>query len=167
MKFFHLPPREEGQGLVEYGLTLMLVAVVIVGILTLFGDSVKATYCRTTHQISPDADLSGPCSAPILMPDLVSQGPNHINIEVQIHDPDGDPNNPYAAITQVEFYMDDTNSGPVHTEYHYRYCLGSNSGLNPCNNYNISGLANGGHTVIILAYDNDGNVGSARYAFSK
>ncbi len=38
--------REEGQGLVEYALLLVLVAVVIIGILTILGSSVMVVYAR-------------------------------------------------------------------------------------------------------------------------
>lgn len=41
-----IPKREEGQGLVEYALLLVLVAVVIIGILTVLGSSVMVVYAR-------------------------------------------------------------------------------------------------------------------------
>jgi pilus assembly protein Flp/PilA len=41
-----IPEREEGQGLVEYALLLVLVAVVIIGILTILGSSVMVVYAR-------------------------------------------------------------------------------------------------------------------------
>lgn len=41
-----IPKREEGQGLVEYALLLVLVAVVIIGILTILGSSVMVVYAR-------------------------------------------------------------------------------------------------------------------------
>ena len=160
--------QEEGQGLVEYGLVLVLVAVVIIIILMLLGDSVKNTYCRTVHQIAPEADISEPCQAPIVMPQMVGSGANFINIEAEIYDPDGNQSNPYAAITKVEFYLDSTESNPVQTENHYRYCLGGGPNGAPCRNYNLPGsLPNGRHTIIILAYDSDGNVGRANYSFTK
>jgi pilus assembly protein Flp/PilA len=41
-----IPKREEGQGLVEYALVLVLVAVVIIAILTILGSSVMVVYAR-------------------------------------------------------------------------------------------------------------------------
>lgn len=38
--------REEGQGLVEYGLILILVAIVIVAILTVLGPTIGNLYSR-------------------------------------------------------------------------------------------------------------------------
>ncbi len=40
----HRSPREEGQGLVEYALILVLVAVVVIAALTLFGNDLLALY---------------------------------------------------------------------------------------------------------------------------
>lgn len=37
-------PREEGQGLVEYALILMFVAVAVVAIVAIFGDSLALLY---------------------------------------------------------------------------------------------------------------------------
>jgi len=36
----YLPPREEGQGLVEYALILVLVAVVVIAVLTQLGPAI-------------------------------------------------------------------------------------------------------------------------------
>jgi Flp pilus assembly pilin Flp len=167
MLFHQVSPEEGGQSLVEYALILALVALVIIATVALFGTALKDTYCRIVYQVAPGSDISSACSRPIVMPKLVAEGPNFINVEVQVHDPDGDPGDPYAAITQVEFYIDDMGSGPVHTEFQYRYCLGSNSGTNPCQNYNTGSLSNGEHTITILAYDADGNVGRGTYKFVK
>ena len=41
-------PREEGQGLVEYALVLVLVAVVIIAILTLLGPQIGNVFSRIT-----------------------------------------------------------------------------------------------------------------------
>jgi len=159
--------KEDGQGLVEYALILVLVAVAVIAIMTLFGEQTKQVYCRTVHQLTPDADISSACQAPIAMPRLVDSGSNFINVEVDIYDPDGNPDRPYSAITKVEFYVDSTNNGPVHTEVNYRYCLGSNSGTNPCRNFNTNSLSSGRHKIVILAYDSDGNIGRSDYSFTK
>lgn len=157
--------KEDGQGLVEYALILGLVAIAIIGIMTIFGEQAKNVYCRTVHQLAPDADISSACQAPIAIPHFIDKGPNFINVEVEIFDPDGNQNNPYNAITKVEFYVD--GKGPVKTEVEYRYCLGGNSGTNPCNNFSTSNLSSGKHKITILAYDTDGNIGRSGFSFSK
>lgn len=42
----NIPKREEGQGLVEYALLLVLVAIVIIAILTLLGSQVMLVFAR-------------------------------------------------------------------------------------------------------------------------
>jgi len=164
---FHLVRDEGGQGLTEYAFILVLVALVILGILSFVGQAVAEQFCVLVSELSPSADLSSTCSKPIVGLGPVDQGPGYLNLEVDVFDPDGDPDDPYAAIAKVEFYIDDTGGAPVHTEYFYRYCLGNNSGLNPCNNYNTSGLSAGPHTVFVLVYDTDGNIGRMRYSFTR
>lgn len=39
-------PREEGQGLVEYALILVLIAIVVIAILTLLGEQVSAVFSQ-------------------------------------------------------------------------------------------------------------------------
>ena len=41
-----LEPREEGQGLVEYALILVLVSVVVIAVLTFLGQQVDAVFSR-------------------------------------------------------------------------------------------------------------------------
>ena len=41
-------PREEGQGLVEYALILVLVAIVVIAILTLLGPQIANIFSRIT-----------------------------------------------------------------------------------------------------------------------
>ena len=43
--------REEGQGLVEYGLIIFLVALVIIGILVLFGSQTGSMFSGITGSI--------------------------------------------------------------------------------------------------------------------
>jgi len=42
-------PREEGQGLVEYALILVLVAIVVIAILTLLGPQIGNIFSRITN----------------------------------------------------------------------------------------------------------------------
>jgi pilus assembly protein Flp/PilA len=44
-------PREEGQGLVEYALILVLVAIVVIAILTLLGPQIANVFSRITSGI--------------------------------------------------------------------------------------------------------------------
>ncbi len=44
-------PREEGQGLVEYALILVLVAVVVIAILTLLGPAVGNVFSQIMNAI--------------------------------------------------------------------------------------------------------------------
>ena len=44
-------PREEGQGLVEYALILVLVAVVVIAILTLLGPAIGNTFSNVIVKI--------------------------------------------------------------------------------------------------------------------
>jgi pilus assembly protein Flp/PilA len=44
-------PREEGQGLVEYGLILMLVAVVVIAILAILGPTVGNIYSNIVDKL--------------------------------------------------------------------------------------------------------------------
>jgi len=45
-------PREEGQGLVEYALILVLVAVVVIAILTLLGPQIGNVFSKITNGLS-------------------------------------------------------------------------------------------------------------------
>lgn len=44
--------REDGQGLVEYALVLVLVAVVVIAILTLLGPQIANVFSRVTDALS-------------------------------------------------------------------------------------------------------------------
>jgi pilus assembly protein Flp/PilA len=45
-------PREEGQGLVEYALILVLVAIVVIAILTILGPQIGNVFSRITSGLS-------------------------------------------------------------------------------------------------------------------
>ena len=45
-------PREEGQGLVEYALILVLVALVVIAILTLLGPQIGNVFSKVTNELS-------------------------------------------------------------------------------------------------------------------
>jgi pilus assembly protein Flp/PilA len=46
-------PREEGQGLVEYALILVLVAIVVIAILILVGPQIANIFSRVTNGLAP------------------------------------------------------------------------------------------------------------------
>jgi Flp pilus assembly pilin Flp len=158
---------EGGQGLAEYSLILVLIAISLVTVLMFFGEGVKNVYCSLTHQLpfGVDQTETTSCNKPFVNPTLLDRGPGYINLEAIVLDPDGDPDNPYGAISKVEFYMDSDIGSPVQIEYQYKYCLGA--GDDPCNNYSIESLSLGDHTVIIKAYDVDGHVGVSHFRFTK
>ena len=68
---FEQPPRRKAQGLVEYALILALVAMVVIVVLTLFGEAIPQTFAdlecslsfakrgRAFNNISPDAMTVG------------------------------------------------------------------------------------------------------------
>lgn len=45
-------PREEGQGLVEYALILVLVAIVVIAVLTILGQNVSDVFQRIADELS-------------------------------------------------------------------------------------------------------------------
>ena len=44
-------PAEDGQGLVEYALIIMLIALVVIAIVTIFGTTLVETYSRITSEV--------------------------------------------------------------------------------------------------------------------
>lgn len=44
--------REEGQGLVEYALIIVLVAIVVIAALTLLGDQISSVFSRISDTLS-------------------------------------------------------------------------------------------------------------------
>ncbi len=45
--------KEEGQGLVEYALILVLIAIVVIGILTLLGNKVSQVFSTVNSGLTP------------------------------------------------------------------------------------------------------------------
>ena len=48
----YLPEKEEGQGLVEYALILVLIAVVVIGIVTLLGQKASEVFSSVNSGLS-------------------------------------------------------------------------------------------------------------------
>ncbi len=140
-----------GQGLVEYALILVLVAVVVIAAVVLLGDQLQIVFCNIVVALDADA-ASALCHSPrcslagVSSGEVVSGG---IIVEALVSDPDGD-----STINRVEFYVD---SAPVRTEFHYKYCLG---GTDDCSHpFDTTGLSNGLHVISATVYDDDGNTG--------
>lgn len=164
----HHPFRgEAGQGLVEYALILSLVAIVVVISLALLGETVSYQFCRIGKSLSMSDDSSESCEEPTVALLINDQGPNTLNVEADVYDPNADPDDPYGTIDRVEFYIDDTSGGPVQTEYFYRYCLSGNPSGQPCGNYDTGWLSPGQHTVIVMVYLSDGTVTTSEITFTK
>jgi pilus assembly protein Flp/PilA len=154
--------KEEGQGLVEYALLIILVSVVLILVLGLFGDELGGIYSRiltglqttgTAPEVSDDPQVT--C---ILSDGDASDG--RINAEASVTDPNGND-----TIDRVMFYVDGNH---VRTELYYRYCLGSGgTPPDPCQNYSTSSLSHGQHTIRAVAYDEDGNTGECTITFTK
>lgn len=49
---FYLPKNEEGQGLVEYALILVLVAIVVIAILAIMGPQIGNIFSRITSGLA-------------------------------------------------------------------------------------------------------------------
>ena len=45
--------REEGQGLVEYALILVLIAIVVIGVLTILGGKVSSVFQTISDSLNP------------------------------------------------------------------------------------------------------------------
>lgn len=143
---------ERGQGLAEYALILVLVAVVTILIVTVLGEQIQQVYCDVLLGLGSAAPEVEACEAPrvtcVGVPDGATvSGP--IVVEAVVTDNDGP-----SAIQQVDFYVDNNH---IRTEYYYRYCLGGWD--DPCNSYPAHHLSNGPHTIRAVALDVDGYTG--------
>ena len=134
------PCPDTGQGLVEYALILVLVAVVVIAVLTLLGDEVASVFCQITVSLGGGSD-DGVCAAPFVN----CVGGSHPEAIV-FDDKD--------EIQKVEFYV---NGSLVTTEWTNRYCMGT--GDANCNPYSVPA----GAKVTMIAYDQDGNTGQCSF----
>jgi pilus assembly protein Flp/PilA len=81
MKWTHLSKNcsdERGQGLVEYALILVLVAIVVIAILLQLGPTVGQVYCTIANALQP-----GSCG-PIVSVSASRQNPNLVKVTVQV-----------------------------------------------------------------------------------
>lgn len=69
-----IPKREEGQGLVEYALILVLVAVIIIAILTILGSQVMIVFAKVTAGLNGQVVTGVGTEAIILSSDTTVTG---------------------------------------------------------------------------------------------
>jgi pilus assembly protein Flp/PilA len=135
------PFPDTGQGVVEYALILVLVAVIVIAVLTLLGDEVAVVFCRVTVALGGGGSEDGACAAPFVN----CVGGTHP--EAIVFDDKDD-------IDRVEFYL---NGSLVITEKIYHYCMGGGDAA--CNPYTVPP----GAEVTMIAYDRDGNIGQCSF----
>jgi len=141
---------EKGQGLVEYALILVLVAVVAIIILGLLGEQVQSIFCDIVLTFGDSAPEIEACEAPRVVCSGASNG-QVFNGGVPLEGVVTDNNGP-ESIARVEFYVD---GHLTQTEYVFHYCL---VGMDePCT---ARSLSPGTHTLEIKAYDVDGYEGT-------
>ncbi len=78
MNSFFKPPDERGQGLVEYALILVLVAIVVIGILLVLGPTVAQVYCQVSNGLEP-----GSCGV-LERVDLIARTAAGVQVEVHV-----------------------------------------------------------------------------------
>jgi pilus assembly protein Flp/PilA len=135
-----------GQGLVEYALILVLVAIVSIVIAALLGQQVQGVFCEIVYGLGSFGPSIPVCEAPQVSCVVGSATvANGVFMEAVVADNDGP-----AGIARVEFYIDGAAT-PNRTEYIFQYCLG---GTDDCSAGQP--MSAGGHTVRAVAYDVDG-----------
>jgi Flp pilus assembly pilin Flp len=147
---------QKGAGLTEYALILVLVAVVVIGITAVLGDSVVKTYC--TIVLSVDPSIEAPmCDALDVSCNGITNGAT-VSSPVSMSATASDSVGTSSEIDHVTFYVD---GAPVNTEYHVTYCLENGNG--PCT---PKSLSPGSHTISAVAHDTEGNTGSCSVSFT-
>jgi pilus assembly protein Flp/PilA len=158
----HKRRSERGQGLVEYALILVLVAVVVILSLSVAGQQISQIFCTISLKLGGKVPNIPVCVDPrvtLSVGNGISFASGPIDIYATINDDKGgtEPN-----ITKVDFYVDGASS-PTHTEVIWKYCLGGGGdGGTACSTYSI---ANGNHTLRVVATDADGNTGEGSISF--
>lgn len=158
---FRLKRRDrEGQGLVEYALILVFVAIVTIAIVTLLGDSITQTYCTVVYELQQGSPVAKGCKAPIVKCVVANANRNTFAMEAQVIDPDSPtPANPAATINRVEFYYNDAlwhNGTGDGIERTHEYCFPRG---NDCGAGADTMSVTSGSTIRAVAYDNDGRSG--------
>ena len=142
--------KQQGQGLVEYALILVLVSVISIIVLAALGTQVQETFCDVLFSLGENAPNVEACEAPRVTCGGLSNGAtvaSPVFMEAIVRDNKGPEN-----IQQVEFFVDGAR---VRTEYQYQYCLG---GTDDCSQGQSIGA--GQHTIRAVALDADGYEGA-------
>jgi len=147
---------EGGQGLVEYALILVLVAVAAIVILAVLGRQIQNVFCDALLSLGRNAPQVALCDAPRVTCGVSSGAVIHnpVSMEIFVTDDDGLEGN----IT-VETYLDAETTPRI--EYHYKYCFPTGDG--PCGSMNLS---HGSHTIRAIARDREGNTGECTTTFT-
>ncbi len=141
---------QQGQGLVEYALVLVLVSVISIGVLAILGEQVQTAFCEIILVLGDEAPEVAACEAPRVTCSGLSNGAtvtSPVFMEAIVRENKGPEN-----IAQVEFYVDGTR---VRTEYVYQYCLG---GTDNCSAGQP--ISPGQRTIRAVARDKDGYEGA-------
>lgn len=139
---------EKAQGLVEYALIMILVAMVVIAAAALFGQEVRASYCKIVVSVDPSAEPPG-CNQLAVACVIQGTPPGNLTWEASVDDSVGEDDVDY-----VQFYVDGTLA---HSESRPRYCF--ISGDSACNPFSPSMWGSGQHNLVAIAYDKEGNMG--------
>jgi pilus assembly protein Flp/PilA len=155
----------EGQGLVEYALILVLVAIVVIAILTLFGQAVANTYCGVVYTLHSGSKPVKICKAPIVTC-VATNTSSTFAVEAKVMDPDAPapatPGNYNSQGMIVQFYVNDQtqlrDGDFLDYEDDYNYCFKAGAGA--CTGASKPSEVRSGDTVKAIATDRDGNKGT-------
>jgi pilus assembly protein Flp/PilA len=167
--FFRFGDRDKrkGQGLVEYALILVLVSIVVIAILTLFGDAVANSYCSVIYALNQGQNPPKVCHSPMLTCSVQQASANNFSLEAKVIDPDASPTGGvagnYNGEISIQFYVNDQPrlrgaSSDLAAEITYHYCFpGGNSA--DCDDV-TTGQVVRGDVVKAIATDKDGHTGT-------
>ncbi len=175
------PFADRGQGLVEYALILVLVAIVVILVVGLLGDEIKGVFCNVVAELGDNPpDIAACQPAPPEAPpeeeeeeeersEVICMGVSNgqtvsgsIVFEAVINDVQGLGTN-YVDIF-VDGLRDPFNPAGGRREWVYHYCLrGPDSG---CTGFDTHALSNGSHTIRAVAYWGDGTTAECSVTFN-
>lgn len=152
----------KGQGLVEYALILVLVAIVVIAIVTLFGRTISDTYCGIVFAMGQHGSGSAKmCKNPIVTCNVVSRTGNQLNLEAVVIDPDLPSSMTLTQSIRVEFYRNGTHQSSWYQETE-KFCIGG-GGDPPATACTTTRTVASGDTIRAVATDADGNTGECTY----
>lgn len=137
---------ENGQGLAEYAMVIILVGVIVILIMVVLGVNIQKQFCEVVYTVDPGAEI--PTCEIIDVSCTYTTGSHWINLEAVVTD--------HVGEDDVEKVIFSNNGLFAEDEFYVPYCLGSNPNGQPCNRYHTSP---GTHTIVAVATDADGNTG--------